>query len=129
MNTRQCTRSVYGYERSYIFIQPLFFCVCFCISVFFYPLPKHVVFICLMFESIFTSDTSSLYLYCHQCPCLTFPLYLEAIFFSRYLTCDPTIIRLRIILRWMPFEHRPFISYFITRLLFSDASADMCLSL
>ena len=47
-------------------------------------------------------------------------------FFSRYLTCDSSVILLEIPLCWVTFEHRLFNSIFIARLLFSYATVDMC---
>ena len=55
------------------------------------PLPNIVVFISLIFESIFTSDTSSLQHYCYQSPCFTLPFYLGASASRKTLQCSQSI--------------------------------------
>ena len=78
MNTRQCTRSVYAYDWSSIFLKSLFCCD---VSVFLwfsnrYRNQSFSSFLSL--NQLFTSDPLPLQAYCHQFPRFTLPLQMLA---------------------------------------------------
>ena len=140
MNSSQYTRSMIGLPYlNHFFVLMFLYFLCFS------PLLKFLVFIFQVFESIFASDNSSLQPVLSSVSLLLFFFFFHFLSFfflfalryrsiwkpvlSRYLTFDPSVISLQIILWWMSFEQRLFISIFFAGLLFSYAPADMCFSL
>ena len=77
MKTRQCARSVYGYDwsSSLFLLSFLYLCA-------FLPASEIIDFHFsgLWINNLFTSDPSSLQSYCDKCLCVTLPLYLKASF-------------------------------------------------
>ena len=124
MNSRQCTRSVYAYDWSSIFLNhcSLLMFLYFCgfltsieISRFHLPSLWINIYQRSFTVTILLSSGSLLYI----------TALIGSLFFSRILTWNPSVICLQILLWWISFEHRLFISIFISLLLFSYVSADI----